>query len=232
MVHAQQLVIPPTKDLFTMQVGGAGEDRYIDLEPDSTTGNTLLDAQCKALFWHNTYLFENHSRTARYAGKLEPLLPDTALVRSRLDSAFTADTTFRHLYSKAMTKEPVADLPIDTALKVAAHFFYLHSERGKPVVHVCVGINKVKSLSTAPAHPYHAAFCYQTIWTLDGNFDLFDQVQAPYSEEFKKQPPTETRILEVEQLVYDGMATMPELRQALIDSYERKKEHLNFRLVH
>lgn len=43
---------------------------------------------------------------------------------------------------------------------------------------------------------------------------------------------TEARILEVERSVYEGMAALPELRQALIDSYERSKDHLNFRLVH
>lgn len=224
--------LPPTQDLFATQLVGSGEDLYINLEPDSATGHTALDNQCKALFWHHMYLFENYAHAAAYVWKLKPFLPDTTLIQARLDSAFTADTAFTRLYGRSLAKEPVADLPIDSALKIAAHFFYLHSDLGKPTVHVCVGINKVKSLSTDPSHPYHAAFCYQTIWDLDDHFALLDKVKGPYSKEFKKTPPTEARILEVEQLVYTGMAELPALRQLLIDSYERKKAYLNFRLLY
>ncbi len=232
-ISAQALVlIPPTKDLFAMQVVGTGEDRYINLEPDSATGNAPLDAQCAALFWHHMYLFENYANTAAYVWELVPLLPDTILIQARIDSAFTADTAFTQLYDRVLAKEPVADLPIDSALKIAAHFFYLHSDKGKPVVHICVGINKVKMLSSEAAHPYHAAFCYQTIWGLEDHFKLLDKVKAPYSKEFKKKPPTEARILEVEQRIYNGMAQLPELRQALIETYERNKAFLNFRLVY
>lgn len=221
-----------TADLFSMQVIGSGADRYINLEPDSTTGFSALDTQCAALYWHHMYLFESYAKTASYVWKLQPLLPDTALIRTRLDSAFTADTAFTELYSKAITKAPVADLPIDSALNIAAHFFYLHSEKGKPIVHICVGFNKVKDLMPGPAHPYHAAFCFQTIRQIKDQFALLKKVKAPYSKEFKKKPPTEARILEVEQLVYAGMAQQPALRQALIENFERNKVHLNFRMVY
>jgi hypothetical protein len=221
-----------TADLFSMQVTGSGKNRSINLDPDSTTGHPALDSQCAALYWHHVYLFENYAKTAAYVWKLQPLLPDTALIRAKLDSSFTADTAFTALYNKAITKEPVADLQIDSALNIAAHFYYLHSDNGMPVVHVCVGINKVKELSEAPAHPFHAAFCYQTIWQLKNHFALLKKVKAPYSKEFKKKPPTEARILEVEQMVYAGMASRPELRRALITTYERTKDHLNFRLVY
>lgn len=215
-----------------MLVKGSGDDAYINLEPDSTTGSATLDTQCAALFWHHMYLFDNNAKTASYVWKLRPLLPDTTRIRTKLDSSFTADTAFTTLYSKAITKAPVADLPIDSALKIASHFFYLHSENGKPVVHVCVGFNKVSELLPGPAHPYHAAFCYQTIRQMKDPFALLKQVKAPYSKEFNKKPPTEARIREVEQLIYAGMAQQPALRQALIDTYECNKAHLNFRLVH
>jgi hypothetical protein len=221
-----------TADLFALQVNGSGDDAYINLEPDSTTGNTALDTQCAALFWHHMYLFDNNAKTASYVWTLRPLLPDTTLIRTKIDSSFTADTAFTTLYSKAITQAPVADLPIDSALKIAAHFFYLHSENGKPVVHVCVGFNKVSDLLPGPAHPYHAAFCYQTIWQMKDQFALLKKVRAPYSKEFKKKPPTEARIQEVEQLIYAGVAEQPALRTALIDTYERTREHLNFRLVY
>jgi len=224
--------LPRTTDLFSMRVVGTGADRYINLEPDSATGYAVLDTQCAALYWHHMYLFENYAQTAVSVWKLEPLLPDTAVIQARLNSSFTADTAFTKLYNTALTKEPVADLRIDSALKIAAHFYYLHSDKGEPILHVCVGINKVMSLSTFPSHPYHAAFCYQVIWQLDDSDDLLKKVRSPYSKEFKKDRPTEERIKEVEQLIYAGMADLPELRQALIASYERNKAHLNFRLLY
>lgn len=234
VAHAQPDIQPVlrTSDLFSMQVIGSGSDRYINLAPDSTTGAIALDRRIAALWPGLMYLFENHAKTAAYVWKLEPLLPDTALIRAQIDSSFSADTVFNRMYAKALMKEPVADLPIDTALRIAAHFFYLHSDNGEPVVHICVGINKVKGLSTNDAHPYYAAFCYQAIWEMDDYSSLLNKVKGPYSNEFKEQPPSEQRILEVEQLIYAGMAAQPELRQVLIDTYVRHKDHLNFQLVY
>jgi hypothetical protein len=234
VAHAQPDVQPAlrTSDLFSMQVIGSGPDRYINVAPDSTTGASALDRRSAALWPGLMYLFENHSKTAAYVWELQPLLPDTELIRAHIDSSFSADTAFSRMYAKALMKEPVANLSIDAALRIAAHFFYLHSDNGKPVVHICVGINKVNTLSTDDAHPYHAAFCYQAIWEMDDYSPLLNKVKGPYSKEFKEHPPSEQRILEVEQLIYAGMAALPDLRQVLIDTYVRHKDHLNFQLVY
>lgn len=220
------------RDRFAMQVVGTGADAYISLEPDSSSGDAEMDARSAALYHALVYLHENYANTASYVWKLQPLLPDRALIQARIDSSFAADTAFSTLYARALDRTPVPDLPIDSALKIAAHFFYLHSDNDKPVVHVCVGINKVKELMSGYGHPYHAAFGYQTIWQMKDQFALLKKVKAPYSKEFKKKPPTEARIQEVEALIYTGVANRPELRQALIDCYERNKEHLNFELVY
>ena len=172
----------------------------------------------------------NTARVAKNAVSMEVVAAEKRGAKLVVKSKSMA-TEELHL-NKALEGHALADLPIDSALKIAAHFFYLHSDKGKPVVHICVGINKVKMLSSEAAHPYHAAFCYQTIWGLEDHFKLLDNVKAPYSKEFKKKPPTDARILEVEQMVYTGMAQLPELRQALIDTYERNKAFLNFRLVY
>ena len=178
------------------------------------------------------YLFENRSNTASTVWKLEKFLPDTSLIQARIDSSFNADTAFASIYMGALAKTPVASLSIDSALRIAAHFFYLHSENDAPIMHICVGINKVNDLSGTIAHPYHAAFCYQTIWEMEDYSPLLNKVKDPFSEEFKAHPPSEQRIMEVEQLIYTGMAAQPELRQALIATYDRHKEHLNFQLVY
>lgn len=232
-ITAQQTsIISPTEDLFELKVMYDGDKPYLSLEPDSLPGDAALNARCTALWPSLMYLFENYANTAVYIWKLQKLLPDTATIQARVDSSFTADTAFTTLYQRAVARERVAPLSIDSALMIASHFFYLHSEKGKPVVHICVGINKVKELSAASAHPYHAAFCYQVIWEMEDYSALLNAVKAPYSKEFNKRNPSEARILEVEPLIYAGMASQPELRRALIDCYERNKEHLNFELVY
>lgn len=229
---AQQTVARPTTDIFELKLAKDGRKTYLSLEPDSLTGDATLDTRCTALWPSLMYLFENYANTAAYIWKLEELLPDTATIQARVDSSFAVDTAFSTLYQRALDREPVASLSIDSALLIASHFFYLHSEKGKPVVHICVGINKVKEISTTLAHPYHAAFCYQVIWEMEDHSTLLNAVKAPYSKEFKKHKPSEARIREVEPLIYAGMAEQPALRQALIASYERNKEHLNFELIY
>lgn len=222
----------PTKDLFDLKVMYDGNTPYLSLEPDSLPGDAALNTRCTALWPTLMYLFENYANTAAYIWRLEKLLPDTLTIQARVDSSFAVDTAFSKLYQRALDREPVASLSIDSALLIASHFFYLHSEKGKPVVHICVGINKVKKLSKSLAHPYHAAFCYQVIWEMKDYSTLLNAVKAPYSKEFKKHKPSESRILEVEPLIYAAMAEQPELRRALIACYERHKEHLNFALVY
>jgi hypothetical protein len=56
-------------------------------------------------------------------------------------------------------------------------------------------------------------------------------VKAPFADELKAKPSGD-RIAEIEQEVYQRIAVLPEMRQALIETYERKKEHLNFELVY
>ncbi|HQW05419.1 MAG: hypothetical protein IPH05_06175 [Flavobacteriales bacterium] len=232
MAAQQNVPALPTKELFEQKVMHDGDKPYLSLEPDSLPGDAALNARCTALWPSLMYLFENYATTATYIWKLGKMLPDTATIHARVDSSFTADTAFTTLYQRAVARERVSPISIDSALNIASHFFYLHSEKGEPVVHICVGINKVKELSAALAHPYHAAFCYQVIWEMEDYSALLNAVKAPYSKEFKKRKPSEARILEVEPLIYAGMADQPELRRALIACYERNKGHLNFELVY
>ncbi len=162
--------LPPLKDLFELSVIQDGDESYLNLAPDSTPGDAELNRRCTAMWPYLMYLFENRSNTASTMWKLEKFLPDTSFIQSRIDSSFNADTAFASIYIGALTKAPVAPLSIDSALRIAAHFFYLHGEDGAPIMHICVGINKVNDLSASSAHPYHAAFCYQAIWEMEDYF--------------------------------------------------------------
>jgi len=162
---------------------------------------------------------------------LQEMLPDTAAIGQRLRSLLEAETDYKELYLRSIRPDQLAPLPIDSALRIAAHFYYLHLMDGEPTLHICVGINKVRELSASLDHPHHAAFCYMAIWEMEDSLGPWSAIKAPFADELKAKPSAE-RIAEIEQWVYRRIAVLPEMRQALIDTYERKKEHLNFELVY
>jgi hypothetical protein len=219
-------------ELFTVSVLNEDGGTYLSLDVDSTHRDPTLAALCAALYNANAYLFGNYAIAYGKQTELERLLPDTNSIRQRFNSYLESDTSFERLYMRSIHREMVAPLSIDSALRIAAHFFYVHRMDQEVTVHVCVGINKVQSLSNSVAHPYHAAFCYMTIWGMDDFMALFRERIGPIRAELKEKNLSDTRLLELEQTVYDLMASDPDLRKALIDEYEKKAEHLNFQLVY
>lgn len=209
-------------DLFTFDVIEGETGAYINTGPDSLPPDPSLHARCTALWPYHLYLYSIFSDTYAHDQKLQEMLPDTSAIRQRLRSLLEAETDFKELYLRSIRTVQLAPLPIDSALRIAAHFYYLH---------ICVGINKVRELSASPDHPHHAAFCYMTIWEMEDSFGPWSAAKAPFAEELKAKPSAE-RIEEIKQEVYLRIAALPEMRQALIDNYERKKEHLNFELVY
>ncbi|MBK6775466.1 MAG: hypothetical protein IPG74_06325 [Flavobacteriales bacterium] len=124
----------------------------------------------------------------------------------------------------------VDPLSLDSAMRIAAHFYYLHRMDGRATMHVCVGINKVRAMSASLSHLYHAAFCYMAIWGMNDSMKPGRQIIDPFRPELKANPSDE-RLHELEQLVYDTLERDPELRKVLLDEYERKAPYLNFELV-
>lgn len=218
-------------DLFTFEVIEGEEGAYINTGPDSLPPDPALHARCTALWPYHLYLYSIFSDTYAHEQRLQELLPDTEPIRQQLRSLLEAENDFKELYLRSIRPDQLAPLPIDSALRIAAHFYYLHLMDGEPTLHICVGINKVRELSTSPDHPHHAAFCYMTIWEMEDSFGPWITIRAPFADELKAKPGAE-RIAEIEQEVYRRVAALPEMRQVLIDTYERKKEHLNFELVY
>ncbi|MBX2980784.1 MAG: hypothetical protein KF905_15975 [Flavobacteriales bacterium] len=218
-------------DLFTFEVIEGENNTYINTGPDSLPPDPALHARCTALWPYHLYLYSIFSETYGPEEQLEELLPDITAIRKQLRSLLEAETDFKELYLRSIRPDQLAPLPIDSALRIAAHFYYLHLMNGEPTLHICVGINKVRELSKSPDHPHHAAFCYMTIWEMEDSFGPWSTIRAPFADELEAKPSGE-RIAEIEQEVYERIAALPEMRQALIDAYERKKEHLNFELVY
>lgn len=218
-------------DLFTFEVIEGEHSTYINTGPDSLPPDPALHARCTALWPYHLYLYSIFSDIYAHEQRLQEMLPDTAAIGERLRSLLEAETDFKELYLRSIRTDRLAPLPIDSALRIAAHFYYLHIMDGEPTLHICVGINKVRELSASPDHPHHAAFCYMTIWEMEDSFGPWSKIRGPFADELKAKPSAE-RIAEMEQEVYRRIATLPEMRQALIDTYERKKEHLNFVLVY
>lgn len=218
-------------NLFTFEVIEGEEGAYINTGPDSLPPDPALHARCTALWPYHLYLYSIFSETYGLEQKLQDLLPDTLAIREQLRSSLDAETDFKDLYLRSIRHDPMAPLPIDSALRIAAHFYYLHLMDGEPTLHLCVGINKVRELSKSSDHPHHAAFCYMAIWDMEDSFFPWVAVKAPFADELKAKPGAK-RIAELEQEVYRSIAALPEMRQALIDAFEMKKDHLNFELVY
>lgn len=220
----------PFADLFTIRVDTAGGETYLNSGPDSMPGDPLLNARCTALWYYQLYLFQNYAKVFDEDQQLLAILPDTVAMRNKFHALLDADTVFRKLYMRSIDHVDVAPLPIDSALGITAHFFYLHRMNGKPTEHICTGINKVKEMSNSIDHPQHAAFCYMAIREMEDPFALFGQATEPFKTELKANPSDE-RLKEMQHAVYETLSRSPELRKALLDTYEQKAQYLNFKLV-
>ncbi|MBL7983316.1 MAG: hypothetical protein JNL52_16065 [Flavobacteriales bacterium] len=218
-------------ELFRYKVQGKGKASYLTVEPDSMQADPVLRERCEALYYAYDYLYNNYSKLYKHQKEILALRKDKKAMRQQFAERMAEDTAFQRLYLRAVNREMVAPLPIDSALRIAAHFYYVHMMDGRPTVHICIGINKVKDLSSALAHPYHAAFCYMAIRMMKDPSAPYTLVRGTFAEEVKAGV-SNSRLAEIEQEVYKRIAELPELRQVLIDTYERHKEHLNFKLVY
>lgn len=220
----------PFHELFAIRTLSEQGEVYRLFGPDSLKADTVRGPLCSALRNFHEYLYNNCSGVLRQQTKLLALLPDTAALQKQYNDLLDADTAFQRIYLRSIHREMVEPLPLDSAMRIAAHFFYLHRMGEGVTMHVCVGINKVKEMSASPSHPYHAAFCYMAIWGMEDPSTLYQKVIQPLRPELKAKPSDE-RLGEIEQLVYDTLANDPELRKVLLAEYERKAKYLNFELV-
>jgi len=221
----------PFADLFKIGVLNEGIKNYLTLRVDSLPADPLLADRCTALYNANSYLFCNYAVAYGKQPELEKLMPDTAAILLKFNTYLDADTAFQRLYMRSIRRQMVEPLSIDSALRIAAHFFYVHRMGKEVTVHVCVGWNKVKEMKSTTAHPYHAAFCYMTIWGMEDFMALFRKRIEPIRDDLKAKKLSDARLMELEKTVYDLMANDPELRKALLDEYERKAQFLNFELI-
>lgn len=221
----------PFTDLFTFHVDRVLGKRYLTMETDSTPRDPALNERCTAMFNSNEYLFCNYADVYAQGTKLEKMIPDTSAIRARFNAELKADTAFQRLFMRSVRREMVEPLHIDSALRIASHFFYLHRDGEVQSIHICIGINEVKEMSSSLSHPYHAAFCYMAIWAMDDPMELLMQNIAPFRPELKKNNLTDEQLAARELEVYDLMARSPELRKALLDEYDRKSKYLNFELI-
>jgi len=220
----------PFHDLFAITTVSEEGEVYRLFGPDSLKADTVRGPVCSALRNYHDYLYNNYSGMLRQQSGLLTLLPDTVALQKQYDDLLDADTAFQRICLRSIHREMVEPLPLDSAMRIASHFFYLHRMGGGVTMHVCVGINKVKEMSASPSHPYHAAFCYMAIWGMEDPSTLYQKVIEPLRPELKAKPSDE-RLRELEQLVYDTLARDAELRKVLLDEYERKAKYLNFELV-
>lgn len=220
----------PFHQLFSLEVKSYDGEKYLEILPEKLKNDKQRGPMLTALADYNAYIYENYTQMYRHQRELLALLPDETALRNRFNALMDADTTLQRIYMRMLRKEKVASLPLDSALGIAARFFYVHRMDGRPTMHVCIGINEVQKLSDSASHPYHAAFCYMVIWGMKEKMKLFSKVVEPYRAEMKANP-SDARLQEIEHLVYEAMAREPALRKTILKEYAKKSEYLPFELI-
>lgn len=220
-------------DLFSIEVKTSNGDPYLILQPDSTTAKERYGPVGGALWHIHDHLFNHHAKVVRHQGDLLARLPDTTALNHGFRQLLDTDTAFEHLYLASLQRAMVAPLTLDSALLIAAHYYCLHRGRNdtKVNLHVCIGINKVMELNASPAHAYHAAFCYLAIRDQHDEMRLGMKAVEPYRKELRNAP-SDARVLELEQVVYESVSKDPELKRTILDAYARTSKFLNFELLY
>ena len=217
-------------DLFSLKIAEYQGMPYLNTGIDSMLGHADLEARFSALWAYHAYLYDNYAEAFRRERELLKLLPDTHAVRAGYDDLLLADTAFQRLMAPSLHGTRVAPLHIDSAMRITAHFYYVHREGEKVVTHVCTGFNRVLDLGTSFDAAHHAAFGYMVVRNMDDPYAPYTPVIEPFRQEMRADPSDE-RVKELEQLVYERMAQSAELRAAIIAEYERKAAYLPFELV-
>ncbi len=217
-------------DLFSLKIAEYEGTPYLNTGIDSMLGHADREARFSALWAYHAYLYDNYSEAFSRERELLKLLPDSHAVRAGYAMLLMADTTFQRLMAPSLHGTRVAPMHINSAMRITAHFYYVHREGEKVVTHVCTGFNRVMDLGTSFDAAHHAAFGYMVVRNMEDPYAPFLPVLDPYREEMRANP-TDERIKEVELLTYEEMAKSTELREALIAEYERNAEHLPFELV-
>ena len=215
--------------LFTFKVDKHDDRRYASFEPDSVPTDTKLRLRCAALWNYHDYLYQNYANASMKGSVMRALYPDSVAIRRQFRKYLEADTAFTALYLRSFQSDRIAPLHIDSALRIASRFFYVHRVDGDPTVHFCIGINKVKEMGDTYTHPHHAAFCYMALREMDDALALYKAVRGPFAEEVKKGV-SDLRLVEIEHEIYERIAALPELRDLLLGSYQRKAKYLTFDL--
>jgi hypothetical protein len=120
----------PFHKLFSVEVKSYGGEKYLEILPEELKNDKLRGPMLTALADYNAYIYENYTQMYRHQTELLALLPDEAALRNRCNALMDADSALQRIYMRTLRKEKVAPLPLDSALWIAAHFFYVHRMEG------------------------------------------------------------------------------------------------------
>lgn len=218
-------------DRYDVHFGEQEGEYYFYIAPDSLTGHAEWHPRDTAMWAFDLYLFDNYAEAAYDQYLWENLLPDTARVRSAFQHALGKDTAFAELYQGSFRPSNASIVHIDTLMRIAARFYYLHRTGTTGLdLHLCTGINRVKELTQDEDGSYYAAFCYQAIRDMDDPYLYYRKAKEALPDPLYEDMPTD-RILVAEQGLYDLIAEDAGLREFLLAEYSRKKQWLCFQVV-
>lgn len=148
------------------------------------------------------------------------------------------DSVMTRLSDKILQKPGYKDsiVSFNEVLDAAVKFFYFHKIKstGKHAAHICIEINGIKE--TEPVRkPFLEAFAYQSIFSHldDGKYNMYNL----FREEMKKLRPlnwgaedNDAKVYRIQGAIYAVMFRNEKLKKLLIESYQKNKAVLPFKI--
>jgi len=217
-------------DFFYIKIESAKDHSYLYYDVDSMRKDGYYNEKFSALWAFNNYLFTNYSNILRKDSTMARMIPDTLAIQKQFKAYLNEDFRFKEIFDKVIKHQNITPIYIDSLLKIASRFFLVHRSNGHVVFHLCALINDVLSLEQSENSPYYNAFCFMTIRNNVKNWDFFNKAIEPFKAEINDSISNE-RLEEIKNAVFAYLAKDEELRNMLLNEYNKKKEYLNFEII-
>ncbi|MGG5505790.1 MULTISPECIES: hypothetical protein [unclassified Myroides] len=207
---------------------------YIKIKEVDPTRSHAMAVNGQSSFWE--FITTNYIARLDYDALQQ--IKDTTVVEKQVMHHIEQDTTFNHLISTYQAKvidqtQPKDTVTIDNVLNVAVKFFNITgiNTQGHYTGRICVGIHALPKTEKKRS-PYLEAFAFDAIINHlnSETYTFYDDYRESVYNVYKLNLGTneEEQLLRTQGAIFIQMFQSPQLKQLLLDEYERKKDILPF----
>ncbi len=207
---------------------------YIKVKKIDATSSHAAVVNEQSSFWE--FITTNYIARLDYDALQQ--IKDTTVVEKQVMHHMEQDTTFNHLVRTYQAKvidhtQPKDTVTIDNILNVAVKFFNITgiNTQGHYTGRICVGIHALPKTEKKRS-PYLEAFAFDAIINhlTSETYPFYDDYKESIYNVYKLNLGTndEEQLLRTQGAIFIQMFQSPQLKQLLLDEYERKKDILPF----